>query len=69
MDITATDAKQRFSAVIAAAVGGDRVNITRHGDPVISIVAAHRMDELERSEQALRAAAPQAAALIRGGGS
>lgn len=63
MDITATDAKQKFSAVIAAALG-ERVNITRHGDPVISIVAAHRMDQLERSEEALRVAAPHAHALI-----
>ena len=69
MDITSTDAKQKFSAVISAAVAGNRVNITRHGDPVISIVNAQRMDQLERSEEVLRLAAPHAAAKIAAEGS
>ena len=50
MDITATDAKQRFGDIFTAALSGNRVNVTRHGKPAISIITAERMDELERVE-------------------
>ena len=64
MDITATDAKQRFGDVFTEAFKGRRVNVTRHGKPGISIVTADRMDELEQLEEALRAAAPHASGAI-----
>ena len=51
MNITATDAKQRFGDFVLAAMSGKRVTITRHGKPLLVAVTAERMEQLEHIEE------------------
>ncbi|WP_419916833.1 type II toxin-antitoxin system prevent-host-death family antitoxin [Candidatus Poriferisodalis sp.] len=49
------DAKNRFSAVVEAALGGEPQHVTRRGQPVVVVVA---VDEFERLCRLDSAAAP-----------
>ena len=49
------DAKNRFSAVVDAALAGEPQEVTRRGKPVVMVIA---VDEYERLCQAEKAAAP-----------
>ena len=49
------DAKNRFSAVVDAALAGEPQEVTRRGKPVVVVIA---VDEYERLCQAEKAAAP-----------
>ena len=63
------DAKNRFSAVVAAAVAGEPQRVTRRGRPAVVVVAAEEYARLRRLE---RANAPTFAELLlsipQGGG-
>lgn len=49
------DAKNRFSAVVDAALAGEPQEVTRRGKPVVVVIA---VEEYERLCQAKKAAAP-----------
>ena len=49
------DAKNRFSAVVDAALAGEPQEVTRRGKPVVVVIA---VDEYERLCQAEKAGAP-----------
>ena len=49
------DAKNRFSAVVDAALAGEPQEVTRRGKPVVMVIA---VDEYERLCRAEKAAAP-----------
>ena len=46
------DAKNRFSAVVDAAVGGDPQRVTRRGKPAVVVVAVEEYERLRRLEKA-----------------
>ncbi len=54
--LSAARAKMEFADCVRRAEAGDAVVITRHGRPVAALVAAQRLEQLER----LRAAGPEA---------
>ena len=62
------DAKNRFSALVDAALSGDPQRVTRRGRPAVVVVA---VDEYERLRQAEKAGAPtfidQLLAIPKGG--
>ena len=49
------DAKNRFSAVVDAALAGEPQKVTRRGQPAVMVIA---VEEYERLRQAERADAP-----------
>ena len=55
------DAKNRFSAVVDAAVGGDPQRVTRRGKPAVVVVA---VEEYERLRHLAKAKAPTFAELL-----
>ena len=55
------DAKNRFSAVVAAAVAGEPQRVTRRGRPAVVVVAVAEYERLRRLE---RANAPTFAELL-----
>ena len=55
------DAKNRFSAVVDAAVGGDPQRVTRRGRPAVVVVA---VEEYERLRHLEKAKAPTFAELL-----
>lgn len=55
------DAKNRFSAVVAAAVAGEPQRVTRRGRPAVVVVAVGEYERLRRLE---RANAPTFAELL-----
>ena len=55
------DAKNRFSAVVNAALAGAPQQVTRHGAPVVVVLA---MDEYERLRRIEKANAPSLAELL-----
>jgi prevent-host-death family protein len=54
--LSVAEAKAHFSECIRTAEDGDSVLITRHGKPIVALVRAADLEQLER----LRAAGPQA---------
>ena len=54
--VTAAEAKAEFAACLRKAEAGDSIVITRHGKPVVAMVRADRLEQLER----LRSAGPDA---------
>lgn len=56
------DAKNRFSAVVDAALSGEPQLVTRHGRPAVVVVAAETFQRLHRLD---RAAAPSFAQALR----
>ena len=57
------DAKNRFSAVVDAALAGDPQRVTRRGRPAVVVLA---VDEYERLRQIEKANAPTFAELLLG---
>ena len=55
------DAKNRFSAVVEAAVAGDPQRVTRRGKPAVVVLAVEEYERLRRLE---KAAAPTFAELL-----
>ena len=55
------DAKNRFSAVVEAALGGEPQRVTRRGRPAVVVLA---VEEYERLRLVERAKAPSLAALM-----
>lgn len=55
------DAKNRFSAVVDAALAGDPQRVTRRGHPAVVVLA---VDEYERLRQIEKANAPTLAELL-----
>ena len=55
------DAKNRFSAVVAAAVAGEPQRVTRRGKPAVVVVAVEEYERLRRKEAA---AAPSLSELL-----
>lgn len=55
------DAKNRFSAVVDAALAGDPQQVTRRGKPAVVVLA---VDEYERLRHTEKAAAPGFADLL-----
>lgn len=55
------DAKNRFSAVVKAAVAGDPQRVTRRGKPAVVVLAVEEYERLRRLE---KAAAPTFAELL-----
>ena len=55
------DAKNRFSAVVDAALAGDPQQVTRRGKPAVVVVS---VDEYERLSRMEKAAAPSLADLL-----
>ena len=55
------DAKNKFSAVVDAALAGDPQRVTRRGKPVVVVLA---VDEYERLRHLEQAAAPTFAELL-----
>ena len=55
------DAKNRFSAVVEAALGGEPQRVTRRGRPAVVVLAVEEYDRLRRLE---RAEAPSLADLM-----
>ncbi len=55
------DAKNRFSAVVAAALAGDPQRVTRRGKPAVVVLA---VEEYERLRHLERAKAPTFAELL-----
>ena len=55
------DAKNRFSAVVEAAMGGDPQRVTRRGKPAVVVVA---VGEYERLRHLEKATAPTFAELL-----
>ena len=55
------DAKNRFSAVVEAALGGEPQRVTRRGRPAVVVLA---VDEYERLRLLERAKAPSLAELM-----
>jgi prevent-host-death family protein len=45
------DAKNRFSRVVDAAVGGEPQVVTRHGKPAVVVVAASEYERLARIDR------------------
>jgi prevent-host-death family protein len=62
--VTAARAKAEFAECVRKAEAGDPVVITRHGKPVVALVRADRLRQLER----LRAASPAAGLASLAGG-
>lgn len=54
--LSAAQARAQFAECMRKAEAGDPIVITRHGEPVVALVAAHDLRELER----LRSAGTQA---------
>nr|WP_203595662.1 type II toxin-antitoxin system Phd/YefM family antitoxin [Salipiger sp. PrR003] len=48
------DAKNRFSAVVEAALAGHPQKVTRRGKPAVVVVAAEEYDRLVKAAQAKR---------------
>ena len=57
------DAKNRFSAVVDAALAGDPQRVTRRGEPAVVVLA---VDEYERLRQIEKANAPTFGELLLG---
>ena len=55
------DAKNRFSALVNAALAGEPQHVTRRGDPAVVVLA---VDEYERLRRMERADAPTFAELL-----
>ena len=55
------DAKNRFSAVVAAAVAGEPQRVTRRGKPAVVVVSVEEYERLRRTETA---AAPSLAEVL-----
>ncbi len=55
------DAKNRFSAVVEAALAGDPQRVTRRGRPAVVVLAVEEYERLRHLEQAM---APSLADLI-----
>lgn len=55
------DAKNRFSAVVTAAVAGEPQRVTRHGKPAVVVISVGEYERLRRLE---RATAPTFAELL-----
>ena len=55
------DAKNKFSAVVEAAVGGDPQRVTKRGKPAVVVLA---VDEYERLRRLEKATAPAFADLL-----
>ena len=55
------DAKNKFSAVVEAAVAGDPQRVTKRGRPAVVVL---RVDEYERLRRLERASAPTLADLL-----
>ncbi|MDE2720527.1 type II toxin-antitoxin system prevent-host-death family antitoxin [Candidatus Palauibacter polyketidifaciens] len=55
------DAKNRFSAVVAAAVAGEPQRVTRRGKPAVVVVAVEEYERLRKKEAA---AAPSLAEVL-----
>ena len=47
------DAKNRFSAVVDAAVAGDPQRVTRRGKPAVVVLAVEEYERLRRLEKAM----------------
>ena len=47
------DAKDRFSAVVDAAVAGDPQRVTRRGKPAVVVLAVEEYERLRRLEKAM----------------
>ena len=62
--LSVAEAKAHFSECIRIAEDGDSLLITRHGKPVVALVRAEDLEQLER----LRAAGPQAGLASLAGG-
>ncbi len=45
------EAKNRFSAVVNAAIGGQPQQVTRRGEPVVVVIAAEDYERLRRLEK------------------
>ncbi len=45
------EAKNRFSAVVNAAIGGQPQQVTRRGEPVVVVIAAEDFERLRRLEK------------------
>ena len=46
------DAKNRFSALVNAALAGEPQQVTRRGEPAVVVLAADEYERLRRMEQA-----------------
>lgn len=46
------DAKNKFSAVVAAALEGEPQRVTRHGKPAVVIISAEEFDRLLHQDKA-----------------
>ena len=55
------DAKNKFSALVNAAIAGEPQHVTRRGQPAVVVLAAHEYDRLSRLE---RSHAPTLAELL-----
>ncbi|WP_029009636.1 type II toxin-antitoxin system Phd/YefM family antitoxin [Azospirillum halopraeferens] len=55
------DARNRFSAVVEAALAGEPQHVTRHGRPAVVVVAAETFERLHRPG---RAGAPSFAEML-----
>ena len=62
--VSAAKAKAEFAECMRKAEAGDPVVITRHGKPVVALVRADRLQQLER----LRSAGPSAGLASLAGG-
>ena len=62
--VSAARAKSQFAECIRKAEAGDPIVITRHGKPVVALVAAESLRQLER----LRSAGPEAGLVGLAGG-
>ena len=55
------DAKNRFSAVVNAAVAGEPQRVTRHGKPAVVVISVGEYERLRRQE---KSTAPSFAELL-----
>ncbi len=62
--VSAARAKARFAECVRKAETGDPVVITRHGKPVVALVRADRLRQIER----LRASGPESGLVSLAGG-
>lgn len=61
MSVSLQEAKNSFSRVVEAAIGGKPQLVTRHGKPVVVVIAASEYERLRRLE---KTAAPSFAGLL-----